>query len=288
MPTADGSDSGSPTRVTLEVELAAMRTQVAVLNSENARLLRLLELTPQQARFPGAVQTGIFDVSPGSVHAGSSAATKVSFFSTLFGARSDVYAVRWENSRSGKAGWMPAVRGGWRRGMPASQRQYLPLTEEVLTAHLSGELDVGLYPLLEGDRCRWLAADFDGPAAKQESRAVICQQRKTRRRTAVSGVERIPLAKRPVTEDRLSQPIWTRLRPHGRTIPNAWQLSYCVRRARRNICRNGHWPPSRECRNRPSRGLRADTCSRHSRCSTGSLAPLACSREQPWSRSTMP
>ena len=150
-----------------------MRTQVALLNSENARLLRLLDLTPQQARPPGPVQTGIFDVSPGSVHAGSSAATKVSFFSTLFGARTDVYAVRWENNRSGKAGWMPAVRGGWRRGTPASQREYLPLTEQVLTAHLSGELDVGLYPLLDGDRCRWLAADFDGPAAMLDALAYL-------------------------------------------------------------------------------------------------------------------
>ena len=90
MPTEDGSGSGSPPRVTLEAELAAMRTQVALLNSENARLLRLLELTRQQARPPGPAQTGIFDVAPGSVHAGSSRAAKVSFFSALFGARAVV------------------------------------------------------------------------------------------------------------------------------------------------------------------------------------------------------
>lgn len=60
---------------------------------------------------------------------------------------------------------MPAIRGGWRKGIPASERDYLPLTEEILTAHLSGELEVGLYPMLDGDRCAWLAADFDGPAA---------------------------------------------------------------------------------------------------------------------------
>jgi hypothetical protein len=53
---------------------------------------------------------------------------------------------------------MPAVRGGWRKGVPAADRQYLPLSEEVITAHLSGELEIGLYPLLDGDRCWWLAA----------------------------------------------------------------------------------------------------------------------------------
>ncbi|MDQ3151454.1 MAG: hypothetical protein M3R63_06970 [Actinomycetota bacterium] len=39
------------------------------------------------------------------------------------------------------------------------------MTDEVLTAHLSGDVHIGLYPLLDGDRCWWLAADFDGPAA---------------------------------------------------------------------------------------------------------------------------
>jgi hypothetical protein len=35
----------------------------------------------------------------------------------------------------------------------------------VVEAHLTGEVHLGLYPLLEGDVCRWLAADFDGPSA---------------------------------------------------------------------------------------------------------------------------
>jgi hypothetical protein len=35
----------------------------------------------------------------------------------------------------------------------------------VLAAHLKGEVHVGLYPLLDGDKCWWLAADFDGPEA---------------------------------------------------------------------------------------------------------------------------
>ena len=48
---------------------------------------------------------------------------------------------------------MPAVRGGWRKGIPAADREYLPLTGEVITAHLSGEVEIGLYPLLDGDRC---------------------------------------------------------------------------------------------------------------------------------------
>ena len=57
------------------------------------------------------------------------------------------------------------MRGGWRKGVRHAEREYLPLTAEVLTAHLSGQAHIGLYPLLDGDRCWWLAADFDGSAA---------------------------------------------------------------------------------------------------------------------------
>lgn len=97
----------------------------------------------------------------------------MAFFRALFAARTDVYAVRWKNARTRQAGWMPAIRGRWRKGIPAAERQYLPLTNEVIRAHLSGELELGLYPLLEGDRCSWLAADFDGPAAMLDALAYL-------------------------------------------------------------------------------------------------------------------
>jgi len=57
------------------------------------------------------------------------------------------------------------VRGGWQRGIPHEKRDYLPLTTDVLAAHLKGDVHVGVYPLLDRDRCWWLAADFDGQDA---------------------------------------------------------------------------------------------------------------------------
>jgi hypothetical protein len=89
----------------------------------------------------------------------------------VFAARPGVYAVRWANSRTGKSGWMPAVRGGWRKG--ADRRGYLPLTDDVVKRHLSGDLEIGLYPLLDGDRCWWLAADFDGRTAMLDALAYL-------------------------------------------------------------------------------------------------------------------
>ena len=144
---------------------ATVAAELSRLRAENARLLRLLRLTPTEAAPPGPAQAGYFEAPPGPVHAGSAPEAKVAFFGALFAARTDIYAVRYENRRAGRAGWVPAVRGGWRKGVPHAERDYLPLTAEVLAAHLSGKMHIGLYPLLDGDRCWWLAADFDGPEA---------------------------------------------------------------------------------------------------------------------------
>ena len=153
-----GSDTG-------RADLAALTAELASLRAENGRLLRLLNLTQREAAPPGPAQAGFFDAPPGPVHAGSPPKVKVAFFGALFAARTDIYAVRWENTRTGQRGWLPAIRGGWRKGVPHAERDYLPLTAEVLSAHLSGQMHIGLYPLLDGDRCWWLAADFDGSAA---------------------------------------------------------------------------------------------------------------------------
>ena len=169
-------EDGGPTKVTVDAapsESAELRSLVARLESDNARLLRLLELTPRQAAAPGPVQAGWFEARPGPVTGSSPAAAKVALFGALFAARTDLYALRWENARTGKAGWLPEVRGGWRKGVRHEDRDYLPLTPEVLTAHLTGEVHLGLYPLLDGDRCWWLAADFDGPAAMLDALAYL-------------------------------------------------------------------------------------------------------------------
>ncbi|MFL6135188.1 MAG: TOTE conflict system archaeo-eukaryotic primase domain-containing protein, partial [Nocardioidaceae bacterium] len=132
------------------------------LRRENARLRRLLELTDAQAAPARGTQTAWFDKAPGSVDARSSSQAKVDFYAALFAARRDVYAIRWENARYGKSGWSPAVEGGWRKGSRPSDHRYLPLTPEVLTAHLTGDLHIGLYPMLPGDQTCWLTSDFDG------------------------------------------------------------------------------------------------------------------------------
>jgi ADP-ribose pyrophosphatase YjhB (NUDIX family) len=140
---------------------SAVEAELARLRAENARLRNLLRMTPQQAAAPVPGQAAFFEAPPGMVHNRSPEAAKVAFFGALFAARTDVYATRWENPHAGKHGWIPAVRGGWRKGVKHEDRGYLQLTAKVIESHLRGEVHVGLYPLLDGDRCWWLAADFD-------------------------------------------------------------------------------------------------------------------------------
>ena len=52
---------------------------------------------------------------------------KVALFRRLFRGRDDVYALRWENARTGKSGYVPATAGGWTktgpRTLPAADRR---------------------------------------------------------------------------------------------------------------------------------------------------------------------
>lgn len=86
------TESGTSHGAAVESDLRQLQAEVARLRVENARLLRLLALTADEARPSRPTQTAIFEAAPGSVHAGSAPAAKVAFYAAMFGARTDVYA----------------------------------------------------------------------------------------------------------------------------------------------------------------------------------------------------
>ena len=91
---------------------------------------------------------------------------KITLFKELFHGREDVYPVRWENQQ-GKAGYSPVYDRS--AGLvPKEDRKYLPLTDDVIRAHLMGEVTAGVYPLLLDDTCWFLAADFDKKTWKDD------------------------------------------------------------------------------------------------------------------------
>jgi hypothetical protein len=146
-----------------DAEIRELRRERDRLSAENARLERFVGLIGPRALPDEAARSPLFGGHPGAVDGASSSANKVTFVRHLFAGRDDVHALRWENDRTRRAGWMPAVEGGFRRGQ--TNRTYLPLTDDVITAHLMGDIHTGLYPLMAGDTCRLLACDFDGPSA---------------------------------------------------------------------------------------------------------------------------
>lgn len=147
---------------------AEVLAELETLRAENARLRGLLGLDERADDVAAPGWSPTLFTSPAAdevkpvVDRSSPRAAKVALFRALFAGRDDVYALRWENRRTGKAGWGPAVRGGWANAR-RPDRAYLPFTDEVAEAHLAGEIHAGLYPLLPGDGCRLLVCDFDGP-----------------------------------------------------------------------------------------------------------------------------
>ena len=103
----------------------------------------------------------------------SPVSAKLELFANRFAVRRDVYAVRWDNARTGASGWSPAIVGGWRKGIDKRAVRHLPLTTDVLAAHLAGDVFIGFYPLLAGHQCHWLAADFDGSTAMLDALAYV-------------------------------------------------------------------------------------------------------------------
>lgn len=169
------------TRRSVRDEVARLEREVALLRAENDRLrtrLGLVDEASAQTSQPAAPpwEPTLFaaeDTDPlPRVTARSTPDAKVELFRSLFSGRTDVYAIRWENERSGRSGWSPAVVGG-----PANARRpdrtYLPLTDDVIAAHLTGTAHIGLYPLRPDDSCSLLACDFDGSTWQLDAKAFM-------------------------------------------------------------------------------------------------------------------
>ena len=176
------------TRETGEVEIAAIRRQLQALDLERQRLAtRLEELQRARVEPPAATS------AKPPVTNNSSAAEKIALFRRLFGGRTDVFPVRWDNPKSGRSGYAPACANEWVRGVcgkpqvkcgDCPNQKFIPVTPEVIACHLRGEDRVrpngrggpfvaGVYPLLFDDTCGFLAVDFDGEHWVEDVQAFI-------------------------------------------------------------------------------------------------------------------
>lgn len=95
---------------------------------------------------------------------------KIQIFMNAFKGRTDLYAKRWTSNKTGKSGYLPVCKNEFSlykcdkprvKCSECPYRELLPLTEDVVKKHLKGEITIGIYPLLPGDLCNFLAIDFD-------------------------------------------------------------------------------------------------------------------------------
>lgn len=121
---------------------------------------------------------------PSNITQKSAPSEKITLFRSLFRGREDLYPQRFENRKSGKAGYSPACGNEWVRGIcekpkikcsECRHRCFLPITDDVTRWHLLGQNDagkdfiMGIYPMLLDETCFFLAADFDKSTWQQDA-----------------------------------------------------------------------------------------------------------------------
>lgn len=95
---------------------------------------------------------------------------KISLFSNLFRGRDDVYPRFWISKKTGKSGYSPVCKNDWIpkickksiiKCQECSNRELVPIDDEIIRKHLEGVHIIGVYPMLQDETCYFLAADFD-------------------------------------------------------------------------------------------------------------------------------
>lgn len=160
----------------LEHRLAALdeeRKQIAVA----LQRLRQSPANPVSQEQSGSLARS----SRAPVTAASSSADKITLFRSLFRGREDVFPRRWLNDKTRKSGYAPVCSNEWARGIcqkpkikcsECPNQAFVPIRDEAVRRQLQGtapsglpprsaEFTIGVYPLLQDETCRFLAADFD-------------------------------------------------------------------------------------------------------------------------------
>ena len=117
------------------------------------------------------------------VNRNSTPQEKINLYTSLFVGRQDVFALRWYNAKSNKSGYSPVCENKWHSGKCDMKKYscaacpfklHVPLSDRYIFNHLAGKDStcrdvVGLYPLMEGDVCRFLAFDFDSHTGSSDT-----------------------------------------------------------------------------------------------------------------------
>jgi hypothetical protein len=104
---------------TSNAEIAVIRQRIAEIDRKRRELvLRLSELeADQKTRTAPPTSAASERTQTPTVTNSSPAAEKIALFRHLFGGRTDVFPVRWDNPKSGRSGYAPACANEWVRSV---------------------------------------------------------------------------------------------------------------------------------------------------------------------------
>jgi len=171
---------------------------IAALEQERSKLLERLKEIDQRLEKARAEQNTIVEQKmrvpkPANALANkySPVEEKIKLFKSRFQGRQDVFARRFESSKTGKSGYQPVCENEWKAGICekpkvkcafCSHRKFVPYGDSVIEMHLRGveqsgnfsrPFVAGIYPLLNDDCCNFLAVDYDEQTWLDDARAFI-------------------------------------------------------------------------------------------------------------------
>ncbi|MEK6673323.1 MAG: restriction endonuclease subunit R, partial [Nitrospirota bacterium] len=82
---------------------------------------------------------------------------RIALFRSLFRGREDVYPKLWMSKKTGAKGYSPVCENEWIKGVcekpfircgECDNRHFSPLTDDVISRHLEGNITIGTYPML--------------------------------------------------------------------------------------------------------------------------------------------
>lgn len=100
--------------------------------------------------------------------------SKISIFKALFVGKSDVIAKQYKYKNEDKIGYTPYCRNDWKYGVCPKKKgrsnglckgckakSFVSYSDAIIKKHLKGEITLGIYPMLDGDKASFLVIDFD-------------------------------------------------------------------------------------------------------------------------------
>ena len=169
-------------------EINRIRARLASLEVERAELeASLAQVERRRAAVQAINACSIMAGNAPTVTTASPTADKVALFRRLFAGRSDVFPLRWENAKTGKAGYAPSCANEWIRGVcgkpqikcgECPHQAFIPVADEIIDKHLRGgdgqrAFVAGVYPMLPDETCWFLAADFDKESWASDAAAMV-------------------------------------------------------------------------------------------------------------------